>query len=1061
VAPLPRVELRKLNGPLAQAPGDGIVVQSAVTPDGNSVAYLVSQESLDLYGAPTDGSSAAVKLSHAGGGVLLNSFLISPDGTRVVYQGTLEPGDHEVFSVPIDGSSSPVRLNGELADGGDVPFDGNGPPVRISADGARVVYVADQDTNDVFELYSVPIDGSSPPTKLASMATGWDIDLQYQRGFLISPDGSTVVYLARNDPNHNELFRVPIDGSQPPVQISEVSFLFHQIIDWSFSPDGSVIVYQGFSGTTPVELFRVPTDASSPPIRLHPAYGSENHVDDYAISPDGTRVAYLADVTTDAADYNDPVELFSVPIDGSAAPIKLNPPITRDGSIDGRGFAISPGGSRVLYVADQDAYEVFELYSVPLDGSLGAVKLSGAMVSGGDVLDESSAIRPFAFTPDGTRVVYRADQTTNEKRELYSVPIDGSASAIPIVGALAGSVQPGFTLTGSSAVFVADKDVFGTFELYSVPADGSGSAVQINPPLPPGADVQTTYSVFDVGFQVTGTGAVVYRADQDTTDLVELYAAPLAGGGDSIRLNGPFGGGPVIGEVREVKMTRDGTRAVYRADQEQNWRIELFSVTTLRTPHAPVRLNGPFTLDDAVEDLSISPDGNRVVFTQSQRTSSATRLDTLQSAPIDGSAPAVQLSRSGDAVRLTSAHEISADGSRVVFLADTDPSSALKLELFSAPVDGSALAVELGETPAGNAMNDASSFEISADGTRVVYRSDQDVAGVVELYSAPIDGSEAAVKISGTLAAGGDVTGFALNPDATRVVFRADEQVNDTFELYSAPIAGGQAPVKVSGTLVAGGSVATDFAVAADGGFVVFRADKHVDNVFELYSAPVDGATPPVELNASLDAFPLRDILGFRLAPDGSRAVYRGNQDVLRQIELYSVPIDGEASPVRLSGPDFSGSDLHGVQGDFAITADGERVVYRSDQLEQETMTLYSAPLDGGTSAALLNGPLVEDGDVLTGFALSADCKHVLYRADQEFDERIELYDAPIAGGASARKVNAALVPDGDVSPDFALSPNGDRIVYRAEQELDAIKELYLSTQSHAVRPATAKPASQ
>jgi hypothetical protein len=39
-----------------------------------------------------------------------------------------------------------------------------------------------------------------------------------------------------------------------------------------------------------------------------------------AISPDGEQVAYLADQITDGR-----YELFSVPIDGSAAPVRLSP----------------------------------------------------------------------------------------------------------------------------------------------------------------------------------------------------------------------------------------------------------------------------------------------------------------------------------------------------------------------------------------------------------------------------------------------------------------------------------------------------------------------------------------------------------------------------------------------------------------------------------------------------------------------------------------------------------------------------------------------------------------
>ena len=51
-------------------------------------------------------------------------------------------------------------------------------------------------------------------------------------------------------------------------------------------------------------------------------------------------------------------------------------------------FLISPDSSRVVYWADQQTNNVYELYSVPLGGPAAAgVKLNGAMVTGGYVID--------------------------------------------------------------------------------------------------------------------------------------------------------------------------------------------------------------------------------------------------------------------------------------------------------------------------------------------------------------------------------------------------------------------------------------------------------------------------------------------------------------------------------------------------------------------------------------------------------------------------------------------------------------------------------------------------
>ncbi len=144
-------------------------------------------------------------------------------------------------------------------------------------------------------------------------------------------------------------------------------------------------------------------------------------VKDFQISPDGKRTVYRADQDTDGVD-----ELYSVSLEDGPV-VKLNSTLVMDGEC--LGYTISPDSSRVVYLADQDTNEVLELYSVPVGG--GPVKkLNGQLVEKGDVspaftVDWNST---FQISPDGSRVVYLADQDTDEIFELYSVPIGGGPS---------------------------------------------------------------------------------------------------------------------------------------------------------------------------------------------------------------------------------------------------------------------------------------------------------------------------------------------------------------------------------------------------------------------------------------------------------------------------------------------------------------------------------------------------------------------------------------------------------------------------------------------------------
>ncbi len=68
----------------------------------------------------------------------------------------------------------------------------------------------------------------------------------------------------------------------------------------------------------------------------------------------------------------------------------------------------------MVYLADQDTDNVFELYSVPIGGPATAgIKLNGTLVAGGDVSPG------FQISPDSGRVLYIADQDTDNVFELY------------------------------------------------------------------------------------------------------------------------------------------------------------------------------------------------------------------------------------------------------------------------------------------------------------------------------------------------------------------------------------------------------------------------------------------------------------------------------------------------------------------------------------------------------------------------------------------------------------------------------------------------------------------
>jgi Tol biopolymer transport system component len=335
------------------------------TPDSSVVVFrLAVTTSFRLYRVPSDGNAPAALLTGtmiAAGDVSAPNtapFQISADGIWVVYRAdALLNERNELFSVRVDGSAAPLRLIPHLVAGGDVALAENGD-FRISPDSSRVVYRADQEIDEHYELYSVPIDGSAAAVKLnGTLGVNQDVDSLGRPSFRISADGEHVLYCADQDADQRlDLYSAPIDGSTAAVNLSLLSPV-QDLDPWRYecSPDSLRAVYQIFDGpglAAPIRLFSSPIDGSTARTRLDPAGAAFGNVYEFQLASDGSFVVYRG--TTDSQSRED---LFLVPTDGSQLAQRVN----RSMPVGAAGlhlptntlFALHPDLSRVLYVADQ------------------------------------------------------------------------------------------------------------------------------------------------------------------------------------------------------------------------------------------------------------------------------------------------------------------------------------------------------------------------------------------------------------------------------------------------------------------------------------------------------------------------------------------------------------------------------------------------------------------------------------------------------------------------------------------------------------------------------------
>src|SRR6187455_2472163 len=78
---------------------------------------------------------------------------------------------------------------------------------------------------------------------------------------------------------------------------------------------------------------------------------------------------------------------------------------------------------------------------------------------------------------------------------------------------------------------------------------------------------------------------------------------------------------------------------------------------------------------------------------------------------------------------------------------------------------------------------------------------------VANLQAAPLPVVGPSVKLNAPLQAGQNVDAYLISKDNKWVVYTANQERMQVLELFSRPIAGSGAPIKMNGTLVAGGNV--------------------------------------------------------------------------------------------------------------------------------------------------------------------------------------------------------------------------------------------------------------
>lgn len=433
----------------------------------------------------------------------------------------------------------------------------------------------------------------------------------------------------------------------------------------------------------------------------------------------------------------------------------------------------------------------------------------------------------------------------------------------------------------------------------------------------------------------------------------------------------------------------------------------------------PPRSDFPGFKNDRWPTVRITPDGSTVVY----HVGFLNRFTTdFFSVAIEGG-PATPLSlQSGN----DADGHLSPDGRWLVFR-QPQPGTG-SASLFVAPAGGGT------PTPLweGGHLTRVESYRISNDSSTVYVVARQPTptfGSASHLLAIPISGGAPRTIVGGEGVASGL---FQLTSDGTGVLIElAGPPPHYSSGLHHVPI-DGAAPVLLDMPL--GDMPGGELKMTPNGTHIVWRP-RTAD---ALRSAPTDGS-PVTEL-----ALPFPEeghLRSFEISPDGRTVVYLADQRVDERYGLYSVPVGG-GTPTRLSGSLPAGGDVSW----YAISPDGSRVVFRADQRSNNVHELFCVPIDGGRLTRL-NAELPRGGDVKpntnnTRIAISPDGETVFYIADQDRNNRRELYRVPISGGVPVR-VTPTLSRWSDIRT-FELSPTGERIAFVGDLDTNGVGDLYV-----------------
>ena len=427
----------------------------------------------ELFVAFSDGSEI-IKLSDplvARGNVA--AFRISPDGIFVAYVADQDTaGVFELYVVPVDKTpnETAVKVSGTMAGNGILQLPSGEYVFGWAPDSSRIAYVAEQNSLRVFELFTSTPDGMENDiiSDLPDPLTNPDRDVQ---NFEREPNSTLIAYIADQDTNEVfELYVSPSDNNTPNVKVSgtildgsgikELAPVPSGEFAFAWAPDSSRLAFLADRLIDGIDEFESYTNLPNGTNILRisgPQGGDSSQVEEFAWAPNSRQIADRANQNLITA-----IDLFTALPDVSSSFQQNSSGLEPGQKV--AAFKWSPDSLRIAFISDRSFTDFFRLFTTSPNNN------NNVLVSGG--LAATSDVTVFKWAPDSLRIAY-VSILIGDVFELLTTLRDVEPSTL-ISSSLAGDDEEDFAWSPDSSriAYIADRNIINEFELFTSTRDG-------------------------------------------------------------------------------------------------------------------------------------------------------------------------------------------------------------------------------------------------------------------------------------------------------------------------------------------------------------------------------------------------------------------------------------------------------------------------------------------------------------------------------------------------------------------------------------------------------------